>query len=813
MHEDARAWRTGPWRVDAGARALYRDGVEIPVPPKALSCLIYLVAHHHRAVGRDELINAVWGHAHLSDGALAQTIFQLRGILAGGVSDGPIRSLRGFGYRWVAPVAPCDEAEQALSVTPVPPEVAADECVAATPPSEAVSADAPQRRFNGVAFALGTTILFVLLALASWLLQDQPAHRAGPGVPAVEGGIVDGRSLLVMPVESGDTAETTWMRLGLMDLVASRLRAAGAVTVPVETALMLDRSRAGDADRFAHWSAATGAQVVMARVAHANAVWVVHIDALQPGGRAVRVMAEASDAVAAAREAADRLALALGHVPAPVPGESAAVQALLQQVDAALLERDLYRASALIASATPDVRLHPRLRMSDAIIAFHRMDLDVAKERLRSLVDSLDATRERRLWAQASTSLASVHAMQGQPGETQRMLERLSTTLDAAVDADLLGVVQMNLGLLAQERGDLAEADLHLARARQLLEGVGDLQRQSVLASNLGVQALRSERLIEAGIELDRARSGFEALGDRSGALHVLSAQIELHLARLDLPAAEAAAKGLQTGNGESLLARTYGQTVQVMRLLEQGRLRDATTSLDALRSVTAGQSGMAAYQAVEALLRLRLMAATHMPALDRLAQAERARELLAPHRNLHAFRAEAWHALVKSALEAGEVAQAQSEAKGLLDWAGDVDIRGVRLRALMANLDVARHERDDTGMGRYLDHAWMLLDDAASPWHWLVVAEATLPWLADYPDQEARLLRLAQRLSPAASHHFGAACARVRLLEVLGPDIARASASAQMRTLAGERSVPVDLRLPSPDLRAAQQSVAPPTH
>src|SRR5690606_16996345 len=135
---------------------------------------------------------------------------------------------------------PCDGADGAPLVTPVPPE-AADESVAATPPSEAVPADAPQRRFNGVAFALGATILFVVMALASWLLQDQPAHRAGPGVAAVEGGIVDGRSLLVMPVESDDTAETPWMRLGLMDLVASRLRAAGAVTVPVETALMLDR--------------------------------------------------------------------------------------------------------------------------------------------------------------------------------------------------------------------------------------------------------------------------------------------------------------------------------------------------------------------------------------------------------------------------------------------------------------------------------------------------------------------------------------------------------------------------------------------
>ncbi|MFC0355546.1 winged helix-turn-helix domain-containing protein [Pseudofulvimonas gallinarii] len=808
MLVDGRAWRSGPWLVDAAARALYRNGEEVPVPPKALSCLIYLVAHHHRALGRDELINAVWGHAHLSDGVLAQTIFQLRGLLAGGVSDGPIRSIRGFGYRWITPVEVCSEAERVLS----PPPSGTTAEGPATGPSAAVAepanarhtgavADAPAgvpqapaRRLAGATFALGAAALFVLMALASWLLQDQPAHRVIPGTAASDAVVTDGRALLVLPVVAPDGADTTWMRLGLMDLVAARLRAAGATTVPVETALLLDRSGSGEGDRYARWSAATGARVVVTRISHANGVWVVHVEALQGDDADVRVMAESADAVAAAREAADRLALALDHVPAPVPGESTQVLALLQQVDAALLERDLERATRLIAAAAPEVREHPRLRMADAMVAFHGMKLDHARSRFESLVETLDPELDRRLSAQALTTLASVNALLGRPEETRRLLEGLATRLDAAVDTDLLGIVQMNLGLLAQERGDLAEADLHLARARQLLEGVGDLQRQSVLASNLGVHALRSERLAEAGSELDRALAGFEALADRSGRLHVLASKLELELARLDVSAATASAARLQPDGSESLLARTYARTAQAMALLEQGRLREAAAAIDTLHAASAGQPGLTAYEAVEALLRLRWLVATGASAGQRAVQAERARQLLAPHRNLRAFQAEAWHLLVKATLESGDAAVAKDVSGAFLDWAEAVELRGVRLRALMANVAVARQAGDHDAVARDIALAWTLLDDAASPWHWLVVAEGMLPLPASRPDHESQLLRLAQRLAPSASHHFGAACARVRLLDELGPDSARPAAVARARALAGERALPADL-------------------
>ena len=48
-------------RLDLGDTPLWRDGERVPLPPKSSDCLTHLIEHRDRAVGRDELIAAVWG--------------------------------------------------------------------------------------------------------------------------------------------------------------------------------------------------------------------------------------------------------------------------------------------------------------------------------------------------------------------------------------------------------------------------------------------------------------------------------------------------------------------------------------------------------------------------------------------------------------------------------------------------------------------------------------------------------------------------------------------------------------------------------
>src|SRR5688500_953335 len=114
--------------LDPAARELRRAGELVSLPTSALDCLAYLVANRDRAVGRDELIAAVWGRADVADALLAQTVLRIRRTLGDvGAEDSAIRTIARFGYRWVE-VTQADDA-------PAPPM--------ARPPVETVSDAAP----------------------------------------------------------------------------------------------------------------------------------------------------------------------------------------------------------------------------------------------------------------------------------------------------------------------------------------------------------------------------------------------------------------------------------------------------------------------------------------------------------------------------------------------------------------------------------------------------------------------------------------------------------------------------------------------
>ena len=86
--------------LDPAARELRRAGELVTLPTSALDCLAYLVANRDRAVGRDELIAAVWGRADVADALLAQTVLRIRRTLGdAGAEDSAIRTIARFGYR------------------------------------------------------------------------------------------------------------------------------------------------------------------------------------------------------------------------------------------------------------------------------------------------------------------------------------------------------------------------------------------------------------------------------------------------------------------------------------------------------------------------------------------------------------------------------------------------------------------------------------------------------------------------------------------------------------------------------------------
>jgi DNA-binding response OmpR family regulator len=97
----------GEYVLDERNARLSRDGKPLDLPPKAFSVLCLLVRNHERLVTKDELLDAVWGHRHVSESVLKTIINQVRSQL----DDDPrapryIETLNRRGYRFVAQVVP-----------------------------------------------------------------------------------------------------------------------------------------------------------------------------------------------------------------------------------------------------------------------------------------------------------------------------------------------------------------------------------------------------------------------------------------------------------------------------------------------------------------------------------------------------------------------------------------------------------------------------------------------------------------------------------------------------------------------------------
>src|SRR6185312_17139164 len=78
----------------------------IAVSPRAFDCLAYLIEHRDRAVGKDELVAAIWERVDVSDTQLGQTVLRARrAVDDDGQTQTVIRTVSRFGYRWVADVS------------------------------------------------------------------------------------------------------------------------------------------------------------------------------------------------------------------------------------------------------------------------------------------------------------------------------------------------------------------------------------------------------------------------------------------------------------------------------------------------------------------------------------------------------------------------------------------------------------------------------------------------------------------------------------------------------------------------------------
>lgn len=192
--------------VDTRARRVFKGGVEIPLEPKAYAVLLELLRDPQAAIGRDRLLDAVWGHRFVTPGVLNRIIAILRRAL-GDDADHPrlIRTVHGVGYSFIGLVAGAPDVAPA---TVVP---------AAVPPRAETQESAPlaaQRRGGRRWPVIVPVVLFaVAVILAAWLLvRDEPADARDTPVAR----------LALLPIAAAEAGDEVLAR-GFTDLLGEAL--------------------------------------------------------------------------------------------------------------------------------------------------------------------------------------------------------------------------------------------------------------------------------------------------------------------------------------------------------------------------------------------------------------------------------------------------------------------------------------------------------------------------------------------------------------------------------------------------------------
>ena len=180
-------YRFGDILVDAAAHTLSRAGAPQTVEPKAFSVLLILLRHAGELVGRDDLLDQVWGHRHVTPGVLTRVIAQLRHAL-GDDSQHPryIQTQHALGYRFIGdlhesvapvPAAEPEEHEEVAVLRHAMPEaaaVAANEAIApfaAPVPTAGADFTARRKTSDQRRWWLAVAALLAIAAAGYWFGQ------------------------------------------------------------------------------------------------------------------------------------------------------------------------------------------------------------------------------------------------------------------------------------------------------------------------------------------------------------------------------------------------------------------------------------------------------------------------------------------------------------------------------------------------------------------------------------------------------------------------------------------------------------------
>ena len=231
--------RFGDTTIDFTGRRLWRAGEERALEPKAFAVLALLAGEPGRVYTRDEILDVVWGHRHVTPGVLNRIVTLLRHAL-GEDAHHPrlLHTLHGVGYRFDLPAA-----EAPLS----------SESAAAG--MEAAAARVP-RTSPAVLWYIGLLVALIAIGASGWWWSSSrkadTTHDAAPSSRAISAAVPP--TLVVMPLKpigEGDSVRIIADGLG-EELICSLAQVEGlrviardstrlATDVSVDSAMLVQR--------------------------------------------------------------------------------------------------------------------------------------------------------------------------------------------------------------------------------------------------------------------------------------------------------------------------------------------------------------------------------------------------------------------------------------------------------------------------------------------------------------------------------------------------------------------------------------------
>lgn len=193
--------------LDLSRGTLIQNDRDIPLRPKSFEVLRYLVEHPGQLASKEEMILAIWGHRHTSDGSLTQCIIDIRKAL-GDDGQSLVKTLPRRGYILDAPVELLESPPELPKVDPYHPE-----------PGASPGSLQSRPLFTWVALLAGVLIIFTAVYFVRHEVPESSGFNPGPA-----GGATAANSIAVLPfIDLSPGKDQAWFAQGLSEEILNLL--------------------------------------------------------------------------------------------------------------------------------------------------------------------------------------------------------------------------------------------------------------------------------------------------------------------------------------------------------------------------------------------------------------------------------------------------------------------------------------------------------------------------------------------------------------------------------------------------------------